>query len=569
MIELRGVLDVPEGDAGGGTPWREVAAPQGTRCWRSAAGEVSIRCGRGYDLAVFPEGVVVHDGRVSGWQDDPLRWNGSFLALALARSPAEGLVAYTDRLGTVPLYVGRIGRRVCFASRLTDLKREGFLRPDFTGAWQLALLGQPLWERTLLEGVALQPPAARIVLRTGAAPESVAWWQPPANPDRGAAGAGAVEELIAQLRAAHQRCLGAGAAPRLLLPVTGGLDSRINLALHRDALPGAGIFHVARVGAREGAIATHIARILGQPLTVVQERAAVTRLEEIDPGRETGELDLAQWWIEAAHATLGARFEGATVVDGYMQDVLFNPLIATADEEPAHMAREIARAQYLYRFFGAPPDTLHDLIESFRAEYDAAPSSCALDASQRYYLHNRSRRHVFGMARLFQNHLRVALPGIDSALLDFGFALPWGARHGAVLYRQAIATLAPDLGALPYDKSGLPLRARRRRSLRLGAQSLVEPYLDRLWPSRALWPSPDTAVLRALRRSARLAQAVGERLRSSAWVVEMLGGEDRVAGLVGEVLDGRVPVALVSPLLTVAMLDAHGASPRPEPAVLR
>lgn len=567
MIELRGFLDDSQGNAAAGAAWREVPALPDVRCWRSAAGEVSIRCDRGYELAAFPSGIVVHDGRISDWHDEPLRWNGSFLALAWPRPPAAGLTAFTDRLGTVPLYVGRVGQRTCFASRLTDLGREGFVRPDFTGAWQLALLGQPLWERTLLEGVALQPPAARIRLRPGAPTEHGAWWQPAANPDDGAAAAGAVEDLIGLLRAAHRGCLGPD--PRLLLPVTGGLDSRINLALHRDALPGAEIFHIARVGAREGAIATRTARALGKPLAVLRERAAITRLDEIDPARETGELDLAQWWIEAAHATLGARFPGAVVVDGYMQDVLFNPLIASAAEEPAHMAREIARAQYLYRFFDGPPDTLHELIELFRAEYLAGPDGCALEASQRYYLHNRSRRHVFGMARLFQNHLRVALPGIDSALLDFGFGLPWGARYGAVLYRQAIAMLAPDLGALPYDKSGLPLRARRRRSLRVSAQSMVEPYLDRLWPSRSLWPSPDTAVLRALRRSARLARAIGDRLGSSAWVVEMLGGEARVTGLVGEVLAGRVPVALVSPLLTMAMLEAEGAREQPQPAVLR
>jgi hypothetical protein len=560
MIDLFVVLPAREG-----VP---VAAPEAvTRSlpliWTVGHVRVYAAMDATYRFRVYPQGLLIHDGRIDGWEDEPQRWNGSFLALSLQRfDDLMGLRLVTDRLGLVPAYGAADGHAVYVGSKLTRLASVGFASLDPVAAWQLVLFDQPLWERTLLAGVRLLPPASVIQVRPdGTFPARAYWTVPEAATAETRGEAQLVDELIQRLRVAHARALQGTSA--VVFPVTGGLDSRINLAVHASRLDeSALLFHCLNPGTPESWSVRAMERALGRSIRYFSEAAGIVAIPSGRPDWETGELNSAQFWLDHAIAAVAAMAPGATLVDGYIQDVVFNPHVVSASEHPATSEVALRRARWRYRLLGRDPadGVFPSLCDEFMERY-RMPGS-ALHASQRYYLTNRSRRYVAGCVRLAQNRLRVATPGIDRDVLAFGFGLPVAARFGGSVYRKAIGQLSPALGAVPYDKTGLPLSAHADRlSLRLRAYRFGQRWVRRMWPGRLPFAGPPGDVDTLLRNDPGFRARIESLLCGSAWVSQMMGG----AMVSGELLHlqarGRDVGSLILALLTLAKLESALATP--------
>lgn len=533
----------------------QASQRDGTLLWQSPGISVSIRLDQSYRLREYTWGVLIDDGRIDT-PDLPIqRWNGAFIALKWPSRTAPMSIA-TDRLGTVPVYFARNANQWLIASGLKPFVEAGFAEPDYYACWQLLMFNTPLWQKSLLRGVSLVPPASEIRFDDEAGPKMLGYWEATAVVEGLLDRQKILPELIQVLRQAHRRVV--NPSGKWLLPVTGGLDSRINLALHRDDWSSAMLFHSAAGGDDEERIADRIATVIRQPLYKVDRSESVICSLENDIWTETGELNFAQRWLEHTSRSVAGRLPGGMLVDGYMQDVMFNPIIPTADPNATTLKRSLATASYYAKMIGLMPEKseLAEVLDLFRDEYLPANPSSALHASQRYYLHNRSRRYVYGMVRLAQNFAPVATPGLDIDLLDFGFALPWQNRVGAELYRCAIIQLAPDLADVTYDKTGLPLSAPPGKSWRLKMRNKAEHYLDHFWPSRPFFNGPDADLSNLLRRNPIFAARLSELLRASGWLAHMLGRTYDAALLVERVARGEQQLRpIVLGMVTIALLE--------------
>lgn len=526
--------------------------------WSTSWLDLAAELDSTYRATISPSGIRFHDGRAEGYADHPDKLNGSYLAMCpVCEDGWLGLKITTDKLGTVPVYFARSNQESFIATRIVDIADQISVRPDALGLWELVLFDVPLWDRTLLEEVKLLPPASEARLLAGKEPRIRRYWSPPTPRDRRALPSDQVltDELVARLQIVHGHAkLGNAAA----YPVTGGLDSRINLALRRKELDSAVLFHAYARGEPEGPIARRIADMLGKPLLLIPVMEAMLGIPGIDPARHSGELHASQLWLENVGKCLTAQSPASGLVDGYMQDVLFNPKIVDSGTSPSHGERAARTARYRYRLIGRDPTDalMRDLSERLLDAY-GVQSLSPLGRSQRYYLENRGRKYVVGAAQLTQNYLPVALPGIDNDLLDFGFSLPWELRKGASLYRAAICRLAPDLAKVRYDKTGLPLTSRRRVSLRLRAENAARGYLHVFWRQRPFLRDSECSLDEVIRKQHGFLQQIQEILRGSEWVCEMLGNRTDVDRLIARERTELSLGHLLAGMITIAKLESQ------------
>ncbi|MCO6439780.1 MAG: hypothetical protein J5I81_01575 [Nitrococcus mobilis] len=490
---------------------------------RQPWGSVTIRTDAGHRITHYRNRIAVHDGRLTS---EALRGqvagNGAFLILEYPDGPDAPFIIHTDRLGTIPVYYGRRNARLSFASRLPVLLEAGFDSPDPIGAVQMMLCGYPLGSRSLLEGVSLAPPASELRIHPSGSVTAERYWRPEPNPDDGPVAPKLADELLDRLQAAQHRATPDG--QELAIPITGGLDSRINLALCGDRLAAAFLFHIGLPGDPEGPIARRIASVLGLPMAELKLKpdiigAGWERFAEA----ETGELSPEQLWLGGVGAFVHRNAPGRTLLDGYLQDALFNPRMVTEQvQEQRDTAIWLARRRWeaVGKSNGDP--LLAQVLGSIDTAFGVSGAPSPLAASQRFYLENRSRRFVFGAARLAQNHIAVATPALDSELMDYALALPWSARRNGPLYRALILRLAPELGEIAYDKTGRPLKHGLRVTRRRRLAKALYRGLDRFWPSRPLLrtaPSPMRLLLDGQETLAR----IRDLLNRSEWVAALVG----------------------------------------------
>ncbi len=529
--------------------WKKIA----TGKWQSANCHLEILPAKGYSLLEGPDFLIVHDGRVKQWESNPINWNGSFLAVSFKAD--GGLQLFTDRLGTVPVYWSARNGVSILGSQLQPFILAGYKEPNWLACWQSVFFNVPQWNRTMLEDVCLAPPASRLDFQPGKALDVSCYWVPPLELPAEHSQSYYLSELIERMRMAHRCCL--SDAESLAMPVTGGLDSRINLALQQERWHELHLFTGYARGELEAPIVGKVAKVVGRPMLTVQRIDGLKQLLRCNVWSETGELNFAQRWLEDTVQKVALAYPGATLVDGYMQDVMFNPVGPRADS--TSLADGIGLARFYYQLLGRDTGDrmLTELLDLFESEYRLEQASSPLEASQRYYLGNRSRRHIFGMVRLTQNWMPVAIPGIDNDLLEFGFSLPWSMRVGSPLYRQAIDALSPDLSMLPYDKTGLPVMSMGGKSRRIIFNQRLSYYLDKLWPTRPFLNGSEVKMTNVIRHYPDFSNSIDSVLMSSKWVAEMLGGRREVAHIVNELRRGKMLGDIVYGLLTIASLESE------------
>lgn len=519
---------------------------------QSEAGYVLIDPGPAYRVNHEGNVALLHDGRLSGtsWEECE-RIGGSFLRMVFHEN---GVGIQSDRLGTIHLYWRDTDDPLVLGSSLVDVAAHGSPHPDELGALQIMLLGQPIGERTLIDGVRLLPPAVDLDWDRGAGTHWRRYWKAtPAGAGEGSISGDPVGDLIERLTQAMERCAPTGS--RVAFPVTGGLDSRINLALghfqgSRDLL-----FTVQSPGDPEVAISRRIGKVLGQQLHEVPfDSKRWWAFLETNP--YDGELHRGQCWLRATGPFLQKLNPELNLLDGYLQDAWINPRIVTASEEQGPHQTQISTAQNRWQRLGhkISDSIIKELCIHIENSYQSLGTP-GLEANQRFYLENRSRRYVYDTVRLAQRHLPVALPGLDNDLMDFALSLPWELRADGPLYREAILRLSPVLAQIPYDKTGLPLTSRRKCSGKRFLIRQAQRALNRIWPRRRALLGPESHLQTALRHDPDFRAAIAGRLNESTWVEEILRLKRPGTFLINSALDRQalVPVALGG--LTVASLE--------------
>ena len=557
MIVVRGAISQrPDGSK---LPW--VASGSGWRSFVGGCWQVQILPDATMRVLETVDGVIVHDGRVEGWERNPLDWSGSFLAIGTGFP--DGLQIWMDRIGTVPLFWMRRNTHLFFSSRLTDLVDVADVGPDRVGILQMALLDQPLGQRTVLAGVSLLPPASSTVLRGDGASEPIRYWRPSINLDSDGSVDAWLEEGERVLQASNARVLADRDGGTVAWPVTGGLDSRCNLGINAASIHERDIlFHVSDLGERaELPIARDIAAYFGHSLEEMDATEWMRGSFHFDLTRDSGEFNVGHWRLAGAARRLRDEFACRMTVDGYLLDTLLKPSFIRDGSLETVRNRQMRVAEHRASRVG-----LDRRGERYVAFHEACIAGYprevdGLLATQRYTLENRSRRLVYGIVRTNQNFLDVRVPALDSELIDFAMSLPWNLRKGGVLYRRLIHRMDPRLAAFPHDKTGRPILEAPRSTLGREVFRRGKYYVNRLWPGRPIFDGKLTRFEMLLRKDRSFRHSVARVLDDSSWVSEALGGHVK-ATLVDQCRKGVAIADVIGALLNVALLEARALEAR-------
>ncbi|WP_018141265.1 hypothetical protein [Thioalkalivibrio sp. ALJ7] len=555
MLILQGVFGM-QGSAYG--PWNDPAEPNE---WLTIAENgIHLRIHsrhKTYRLArLRSSGILIHEHHLPAAEAElPERRDGSWLEILWG---PEGVEVVSDRIGAIPVHWAIQDGRTWLASRLTDLaalmpRTPG---PDRIGALSTIFLDNPWGNRTLLEGVSLLPPASRChFANPGLAPRCTRYWSPPPV---STAPTGPIEpwldEAAERLASAHQAGAAGLEASAVAMPVTAGLDSRCNLALHPELSQRARLFHCHDLGNVEWPYARKIGRYLGRPIERFDSAEGMRHAATFDPALGPGDFNIAHWRLVGTARRLTETGSTATI-DGFLQDLLFKATFLRDQSREAQIEGQLARMRYNAKALGfsAESEEVSLLTDYIREEYPSADAG--LDASQLHYLENRSRRLVYNIVRLNQNYLDVRTPALDHQLMDFALRLPWELRRGSWLYRRIIHRLDPNLAAIPYDKTGLPLLDPRPRSRGKAIARQLRPLLDRAWPGRPFLQPPEGNFARIARRDQSFRSAAATALSDSEWLESCLGTKGaRMPTQSGNRL-GQAGIDCLGGMLTISLLE--------------
>ncbi|MGL1832979.1 hypothetical protein ACKVEX_05155 [Rhodocyclaceae bacterium SMB388] len=529
------------------------------QCFSINGWQLRIKMDRSHVFDQQSDGAVVIRDRprlFESLSDESL--NGAFLVLR----PHKGrcLEIVQDRLASIPVYFAVRNGVSYFSSRLVDLVRAGWRSPDPLGVMQWVCLGQPLGLSTPVLGVQALPGAHTIRCEPGREPISCRYWQIGREVESAGRVEDFVDETVAKLESAHRRAK-PDADARLALPVTGGLDSRCNLAIWAGSLHKSVLFHTQDLGNFELPIAREISDHYGKDLVVYDSSDWLQKGPVLNLDEESGEFNAGHWRLVDTARRLAEEHGAEATIDGFFQDFLFKASFVRDDSVEALLAQQTGIARYRARMLGFQPDSqmLKDLEASIDAATDRGRQDGAWAVSQDYYLENRSRRLVYNIVRLNQNYLDVRTPGLDHELSDFAFRLPKSLRTNALLYRHVIAKLSPALATIRYDKSGLPLLDMRRRSLRKKVLGTIKRNLNHVFPNRSWMRESGTNFSRLFAHDVEFRHRLAKQVDRSEWVRELFG-QQVVERLDAERRKGRPSEDLVGALVTLAALEHQGTS---------
>lgn len=548
MLVIRGVI----GECADELPWGLRA--DGLNAFQGGGWRFEVGLDKTYRLLETAGLVVIHDGRIGACMGDPLALNGSWLVLQPRLD--GGLNFVSDRIGTVPIYWGHKDGRAYFSTRLVDLVDVGFRDPDPIGCYQYVLQNQPNWERTVLEGVSLIPPAGRFVLKSDSVTNGGRYWQPTVNDSPEENGERWREEGAEIIRRANDCAIRSAVEGPVAWPLTGGLDSRCNTGCCESYVKDSDrFFHVEDMGEYELPIARQLARVFGHTVQVFHSDDWMRKTPAFDIGMDSGDFNVGHWRLAGAAQELARTSGCVSTVDGFLQGILMNPAMFF-HEGTVESTRDRRFGTPMFRAKLFEMNTETPTFRAFREDYmERFPGGRhALDASQQYIMENRSRRMVFGIVRLNGNFLDVRTPGLDIDFIDYAMRLPWGLRKGARVYKEIIGLINPRLAAIKHDKTGLPVSAGPAVARSRKVMKFVRYYVNRVWPGGGLIIEKQTGFERLLRTEPVFRQQVYDAIGGSRWVREVFGND--MVGVLERQRTGRgYSFDGIGAMLTMALLE--------------
>jgi asparagine synthase (glutamine-hydrolysing) len=167
--------------------------------------------------------------------------NGQF-AFALWDAPRRRLWLVRDRLGILPLFYGRAGDHLLFASEAKALFASGRIAPAFSapGLGEVFTTWSAAAPTTVFAGVLQVPPATALCFDESLDPRPLRYWQPSPEADRLTANLDTISEEEAADRLGALLDSSVALRLRADVPVgayvSGGLDSSVTSSLAKDQL---------------------------------------------------------------------------------------------------------------------------------------------------------------------------------------------------------------------------------------------------------------------------------------------------------------------------------------------
>lgn len=397
--------------------------------------------------------------------------NGAFV-VAIWDARARELVLFNDRLGLFPLYYTETSAGLLFASGVRALLADPAVdrTVDPVAIGQFVVYDHLLDDRTLLKGSRLLPQGAVLTYRDGRSTIGRYWtlqypelYEP--QPE-----AAYIEQFIHVLRQAVKRQHPGGLSATMLL--SGGLDSRLLLALIGEMNAGVSSLTFGIPGCDDARVAAEVASVVGVPHRFVELKPDWLLTHAEEAVRVTDGMGN----VINMHALAPSAASGAQVLfKGFLGDALLG--FALKRSMWGDYSREASYQVHLgaHREHGVinyeAPMLARLFTDSFQKQVG--------DSTWRTYQHGMDRAGVaqLGNQRLYfdltQRVPRMTLNGVevarrqgivrlpfgDNDLLDFALTVPPGLLFERHLPKAALITHFPTLARVPIAGTGRPLAA--------------------------------------------------------------------------------------------------------------
>ncbi len=450
--------------------------------------------GRGHRPEAGSDAEVVLGLYEETSEDFASRLNGAFL-VAIWDQRSRKLLLINDRLGLFPLYYAEVNNGLLFASGVRSLLADPDLSRsvDRVAINQFLVLDHLLDDRTLLAAVRLLPQASLLTFTDGHLHIRPYWklQYPDHYEDRSEEVC--VDQLIEFLRRAVTRQAPNGKPSGMLL--SGGMDSRILLAMLRDGIAG-GSFHTFTwgiPGCDDARYAGELATRLGTRHEFLELRPDWLRGLANEAVRITD--GMANVVNLHALATLEKEAQSAQVLyKGFLGDALLGfalkrQMWADYDEATqwqvhlkvhnSHGVVNYTRDEQSKLFTDAFQSSVGEAVyETYRD--GMTRSGVSQLANQRLYfdLTQRVPRMTVKGVEVVRSRALVRLPFCDNELLDFVLTVPPGFLFERHLMKAALIKSYPELAKIPVAGTCRPMIP-CARDLWIQTRSLLAWHLNK------------------------------------------------------------------------------------------
>ncbi len=362
----------------------------------------------------------------------------------------------------------------------------------------------PYGSRTWLRRVSVLPEAGRLILQRGQATVD-RYWIPTSRPETGRSRQDLADEAITLFsRSIEKRLPGKGP---VVVPLSGGLDSRLLLHLVRDRGDDLLLFTHGQADCSEYLIARQVARTLG-----LEHRH---RLVEIRPAWLGEHARLAVWLDEGEVNARNANLVGIDLEVGpgpvpFLNGIL-GPYLSIGtghfcdEDDPVAIDDEQELRRRILRFSGVAQGS--ERFSEFLVDEAVAPLRRL--AREQVWESFQDYRHLplFGDQKMLHMHFNFGrrmqasvdvhryffhdlLPLVDEELFDLYLRIPLRDKIGNPIYLEMYRRHLPDLARVPWSRTGHDLfappaavartvaRRRRRRRLQDLLRRLTRGRID-------------------------------------------------------------------------------------------
>lgn len=413
--------------------------------------------------------------------DFTLRIGGHF-NLLVADHRTGTLQLINDRNGFAPLYYYLDDEIFLFAPELKAfLAWEGLDRTLNEASFAAFLSTEcPFGTETLFSEVKMLPPASRLVF-DGDGIKVHSYWRPQPQPEEGRSTDDWLDEAQYLYKRSLEKRIPAGWQGKVILPLSGGLDSRLLFSNTRAYGKQMEIFTHGQPGCTDAVLASKAAEVMGA--------SEQYHRMDMDPDWMGEHARQAVWLNDGQLNLRNATLIGISKKLNPRPEPFLNGIIGAymslgvgglvKDDELGHIddEDELRKRVLAYTRVEAGASSLADLMPEDQAarfrdlacdqawqSFDSVRHVELFGDQKVLHYNGTLGRRMQGTVDVYRYFFHDLLPFVDEELLALWLRIPLELRRGNKLYKELYCRRMKTLAAVPWSYTGLDLFATKEEN---------------------------------------------------------------------------------------------------------
>jgi asparagine synthase (glutamine-hydrolysing) len=396
-------------------------------------------------------------------QDFVKELNGSFV-LVIYDLKRKRIVIANDRYGFRPLYYAVSGGKFLFASEVKAILEDNSFKRELDDRTiaDFFAFGEILGNKTFFNGIETIPPASILVYEAKDL-RIQQYWDIHYKPDYSLSEDEIIDNLIHTSKSAMDIRMRDDL--RYGIALSGGMDSRAVLAsIDREQRNRVTAFTFGMPGCQEIEVAQRVAERAGvhhlvKDLDVDDLVNCTDRTVYLSDGMDTIAVSFLPYVYDAARehvdvfyggialeVLLGGIYQNRSIFESRSNEELSAILYRQMSLFPPQMMAALFIPEYYAKIKGMPQVSLTESLYGINEEHPG----CKCD---HFGIQNHGRRLVILGSVIARNKVEESLPTFDNDFIEVALKIPPEMRANYRLYRRYMKRCAPELAAIPYQRT--------------------------------------------------------------------------------------------------------------------